>query len=218
MVGPVIQGLFDRVAPLWRAAETLGAIIVINLLLTLTAVPVLTLGAGLTATYDTSRRLQGEDDRGAARIFLASLRSNLGRATALWALVAPVGAAIVASWIFLPVPELAVLKTLFTLVFVLVFPYVWAVQARFENTVLRTLRNAVVIALARLPYTLGIAVIHLGIGAIIVATWNLLPQFLAFLLLLGYPLVVFGVTAMMERALAPYVFAGQADTPGEPQD
>ena len=190
----------------------------INLLLTLTAVPVLTLGAGLTATYDTSRRLQGEDDRGAARIFLASLRSNLGRATALWALVAPVGAAIVASWIFLPVPELAVLKTLFTLVFVLVFPYVWAVQARFENTVLRTLRNAVVIALARLPYTLGIAVIHLGIGAIIVATWNLLPQFLAFLLLLGYPLVVFGVTAMMERALAPYVSAGQADTPGEPQD
>ena len=123
-----------------------------------------------------------------------------------------------ASWIFLPVPELAVLKTLFTLVFVLVFPYVWAVQARFENTVLRTLRNAVVIALARLPYTLGIAVIHLGIGAIIVATWNLLPQFLAFLLLLGYPLVVFGVTAMMERALAPYVSAGQADTPGEPQD
>lgn len=218
MVGPVIQGLFDRVAPLWRAAETLGAIIVVNLLLTLTALPVLTFGAGLTATYDTSRRLQGEDDRGATRIFLASLRSNLGRATALWALVAPVGAAIVASWIFLPVPELAVLKTLFTLVFVLVFPYVWTVQARFENTVLRTLRNAVVIALARLPYTLGIAVIHLGIGAIIVATWNLLPQFLAFLLLLGYPLVVFGVTPMMERALAPYVSAGQADTPGEPQD
>ena len=35
-------GLFDRVAPLWRAAETLGAIIVINLLLILTALPVVT--------------------------------------------------------------------------------------------------------------------------------------------------------------------------------
>ena len=210
--------LFQYDAPLWRAVSTIGDLIVLNLLACICALPVVTTGASLTALADTSRRMAQGEGTAVWWMFLTSFRRNFRTASLAWAVVGPVALVLLAAWIFVQADELIVLKALISAVLLLGFPFLWSLIARFENTVLRTLRNAVVIALARLPYTLGIAVIHLGIGAIIVATWNLLPQFLAFLLLLGYPLVVFGVTPMMERALAPYVSAGQADTPGEPQD
>lgn len=195
--------LFDRAAPLWRAAATLGDIIVVNFLLLLTAIPVVTLGAGLTATYDAARRVQADLDDGAARTFWRSFRSNFVHSSALWAIVGAVGAGVLASWLYLPVPELAIIKTLITTVYLLIFPFVWAVQARFENAVLRTLRNAVAIAVARLPFAAGVLLIQAVVGAVTVATWIMLPQAVALLLLLGYPLAVWASVPLIERALAP---------------
>ena len=119
------------------------------------------------------------------------------------ALVLLLGLAVLAAWVFLPIAELAVMKTLVTAVFVLVWPFVWAMQARFENSVVRTIRNATVVTVGRLPFALGVAAIQLGVVAVIAATWVYLPQIVALLLLLGYPLAVFASTPLLERALAP---------------
>jgi hypothetical protein len=54
-----------------------------------------------------------------------------------------------------------------------------------------------------LPFALGVAAIQLGVVAVIAATWVYLPQIVALLLLLGYPLAVFASTPLLERALAP---------------
>ena len=209
----MISRLFERGAPLWNAAETLGEIVVVNVLLVLSALPVVTFGAGLTAAYDTARRLQaGGDHDGAARTFRRSFRANLGQATLLWVVVGAVGLAVLAAWVFLPIAELAVMKTLVTAVFVLVWPFVWAMQARFENSVVRTIRNAAVVAVGRLPFALGVAAIQLGVVAVIAATWVYLPQIVALLLLLGYPLAVFASTPLLERALAPLLPGTAATT------
>jgi hypothetical protein len=201
----VLSRLFERGAPLWNAAETLGDIVVVNVLLLLSALPVVTFGAGLTAAYDTARRLQagGDDHDGAARTFCRSFRANLGRSTLLWIVVGAVGLAVLASWLFLPIAGLAVMKTLVTGVYVLVWPFVWAMQARFENGAIRMVRNAAVVAVGRLPYALGVAAIQLGIVALIAATWVYMPQIVALLLLLGYALAVFASTPLLERAIAP---------------
>lgn len=202
--------LFDRAAPLWRAAETLGDIIVVNVLLGLSAIPIVTFGAGLTAAYDTARRLQ-DDDSGAARLFWTSFRTNFKQATALWLIVGLVGAAILSTWLFVRAEELVVLKLLLTIVYALVFPYVWVLQARFENSVAGTLRNAAIIAIGRLPYTAGVALIQVVVAAVIVATWIYLPQAVAFLLLLGYALVIFAASPLLERAISPLLPA-EADS------
>lgn len=195
--------LFDRAAPVWRAASTIGDVILVNLLLIATVLPVVTAGAGLTAAYDTARRVQADLGDGAARTFWRSFRTNLAQATGLWAVVGTVGAALGASWILLPIPDLAVVKTLLTGVYALIFPFVWAMQARFENTVWRTLRNAATVAVARLPFAAGVLLIHVVIVAVTVATGIMLPQLLVLLLLLGYPLIVWASTPLIERALAP---------------
>lgn len=194
--------MFDRAGPLWRAADSVGDIIVVNVLFVLSLLPVVTAGAGFTAAYDTARRILADEDRGAARTFWASFRANFRHASALWAVVGPIGAAITASWIFVRIDELLVLKVLLTWAYLLIFPFVWTMQARFENTVGRTLRNAVIVAVARLPYALGVLVIQGVIVAVIVATWIMLPQIVIILLLLGYALAVFAATPLLQRAIA----------------
>ncbi|GAA1467986.1 beta-carotene 15,15'-monooxygenase [Microbacterium thalassium] len=201
----VFARLMDPSGPFWRTMGTIADMIVLNLLTILTVIPVVTAGAGLTALYDSARRILDGTDTGAARTFLRSFRSNFAKAGALWAIVGPVGLGIAALWLFVVAPELAVLKTLISLVYLLVFPFVWAMQARFENTVWRTLLNAVVMAVARLPYSGGALIIHIVMIALVALTWMQLPWALFFLLLLGYPLAVFGSTPLIERALAPLI-------------
>ncbi len=211
--------LMDPSGPFWRTMGTIADMIILNILTILTAIPIVTVGAGLTALYDSARRILDGTDTGAARTFLRSFRSNLAAATALWAIVGPIGIGIGALWLFVAAPELSVIKTLISLVYLLVFPFVWAMQARFENTVGRTLRNAAAISMARLPYAGGALVVHLVMIALVVLTWIQLPWALFFLLLLGYPLAAFGATPLIERALAPLIptpdgaaAAGAADT------
>jgi len=199
----MIQRLFDLAAPIWRVMATVGDLILLNLLLIASCLPVVTAGAGFTAAFDTARRLHDRTDSGIARTFWKSLRANLAGASVIWAILGPLGIGIVLAWIFVAADELLVWKFLVSIVYLLVFPFVWAMQARFENTPLRTLRNAVVVAIGRLPFALGILVVHVVLLALTITTWALLPQALFPLLALGYPLAIYGSTPLLERALAP---------------
>lgn len=199
----VFSRLFDANAPMWRAMSMVGDIIVLNLLTLITCLPVITVGASMTALYDTARRVLDGTDSGAARTFWFSFRSNLRQATLLWAVVGPVAAAVLATWIFVQLDELLILKVLLSVVFLLIFPFVWALQARFVNTPWRTLGNAAAVAFGRLPYSGGALIIRLVIGSLAVTVWMQLPQAVIILVLLGYPLAVFGAMPLIERALEP---------------
>ncbi|WP_231979580.1 hypothetical protein [Tessaracoccus coleopterorum] len=85
------------------------------------------------------------------RLFGTSLRANFAASTAAWAVVGPVGALLTASWIFLRTPDLLVLKVLLTLCFLLGFPFLFSLLARFENRWHRHLVNAWLIAVGNLP-------------------------------------------------------------------
>ncbi|WP_371031414.1 DUF624 domain-containing protein [Pseudoclavibacter sp. JSM 162008] len=197
--------LFDLAAPIWRVMATVGDLILLNVLLLLACAPVVTAGAGFTAVFDTARRLQDRSDDGVRRTFFRSFRANFAGATAIWAVLGPVGIGIALAWAFLTPAELLVWKILVSVVYLLVFPFAWAMQARFENRPLRTLRNAVVVSIGRLPFTLGILAVHAVLLAVTIATWILLPQALFPLLALGYPLAAYGATPLLERALAPFL-------------
>lgn len=200
-----MQRLFDLAAPIWRVMATVGDLILLNLFLLLSCLPVVTAGAGFTAVFDTARRLHDRSDGGVRRTFFRSFRANFAGATAIWAVLGPIGIAIALAWAFLTPTELLAWKILISVVYLLVFPFAWAMQARFENHPMRTLRNAVVVSIGRLPFALGILAVHAVLLAVTIATWMLLPQALFPLLALGYPLAAYGSTPLLERALSPFL-------------
>ena len=194
---------FQHDAPAWRAASALGDLIVLNALTVACSLPVVTAGASLTALADTCRRMSAGDESGVWRLFTRSLRANFATATLVWLIVGPIGALLLASWVFLRTPELLVLKALFSILYLIGFPFLFSLVARFENRWRKHLGNAFLIAAGNLPLALGVLAIHAGFLALTVAVSVYAPQGLALLLLLGLSLPWMAATPLIERAFRP---------------
>ena len=197
--------IFDTEAPFWQGVARVGDLVLLNLLLIASSIPLVTFGAAMTALYDTLWRLHDGQGGGTTALYLRSFHANLGRATLLWAIAAPIIGGLAASWALLPVADLLVAKVLVSVVVALVFPFPWFLQARFENPVGATLKNALLIPLVRLPYALGAFGVAAGIVALAVAVAITVPAALPPLLLGGWPMAAYATIPLLNRAVSPWL-------------
>lgn len=193
--------IFNPEAPFWQGVARIADVVLLNILLIVTSIPLVTFGAALTALYDTLWRIQDDRGGGTIALFFRSFRDNFRQATLLWLVTAPLLGGLVASWILLPIRELLIAKALVTIVFALVFPFIWFLQARFSNPVTATLKNALLIPMVRLPYSLSALGIAVGMVLLIVAVGFYLPATLPPLLLGGWPMIAYATIPMLNRAI-----------------
>ncbi len=196
--------LFNPDAPFWVAVGRIADLVWLNVLFVLTCLPIVTAGGALTALYDTVWRL-GEDRGGSVtREYWRSLRENFWRSTGYWAFFLPIGGALTLSWIALPIAELAVIKVLLTLVYLIVFPFPWFLQARFSNTFWGTLKNSVVIPLVRLPFAFGVVLINIVLLCLVIWTIIDLPQIIPLFVLAGFAFPTAASMPLLNRAISPW--------------
>ena len=168
--------LFDVDGPLFSALDTFSKLVLCNLCFVLFSIPVVTIGASLTALYTCTQRLVYEESREEKLVFLEfwhAFRRNFKQATALWLIC--LAAILFLGVYYFVVQRLAggfgtlYMVTFFflTLVFLFGFLYVFPLQARFKNTVRNTLRNAWLLSVAALPWT--VLTILLIAGAVYVS-------------------------------------------------
>lgn len=200
----MFPNVFSSDNPFWQGMSRIADLIWLNVLFLVASLPLVTAGAALTALYDTAWRLHAERGAGVAPMFFRSFRSNFAKSTALWAVVAPLGLSILAWWLLLPPGQVLVLRVFLTLLYLLVFPYFFHLQARFENTVPNTLRNAVLIPIARIPHAAGVAVVTAIFIALIAATAIHLPATLPPLLLGGFGFVAYAQIPLLNESIKPW--------------
>lgn len=189
---PFMRGLSNLIDAIW-----------INILMLVTSIPVITVGAALAAGYDASRRSILGEGRVTSNYFRA-FANNFPKATLMWLLFCPIGAGVVASWIFLQITPLLIPKFALTILWIIGFEWVWALQARFENSFGRTLGNAFIFGISHIGVTLALTAIDAVYIALIVACWRYMPQGLFLLLLMGYGTCVMLHIPLLERVFAPY--------------
>ena len=155
--------LFDPEGPLMTALSKLADIIICNLMFVLFSVPIITFGASLTALYTCMLRLAGDEERDDGLIFRSfwyAFRDNFKQATLLW-LICLVGIAFLSAY-YWTVRSLAasfgriyqITFLVLVLLFFFGFLYLFPLQARYENSIRNTLRNAWLMSVAALPWTL----------------------------------------------------------------
>lgn len=149
---------------LFRCMSRVGDLIVLNLLMLLCSLPVFTAGAAMTAAYDVALRLHRGDELFLARSYLRAFRANWRKATLLWLILLAVALISVGDLLagnLLPGlrPLLTAAAGIQLLLAACVGLYAFPLQARYENTLSGTLKNALIFALCRLPYTLTMLVI-----------------------------------------------------------
>lgn len=186
-----------------RALSDVADAIWINILMLVTSIPIVTIGAALAAGHDAVRRSLIGEGRVTANYFKA-FRSNFAKATMLWLVYGITGAALAYAWIFLQITPLLIPKFGLTIVWVIGFEWAFALQARFENPVGLTLANSMIFGVSRIGHTLALVIIDAAFFALIAASCLYMPQGLPLLLILGYGTIIMVHVPIVEHVFKTY--------------
>lgn len=183
-------GLFSIENPVWQFINRLLHIFLLNLLWIVCSLPVFTMGASTTAVYYVTLKMVRNEEGYTVRSFFDAFKTNFKQATVIWLILLLIGAFVgVDLTVYLRstsvnVVGLVLMAAFFAVAVGFVFEciYVFALLARFDNTVKGTMVNALIMSIRHLPYS----VLMLASNVILTAI-----GFLAFppILLLGLPLM-----------------------------
>lgn len=180
----------------------------INILILVTSIPIVTIGAALAAGHDTARRAVIGEGHVSTNYFKAFV-ANFPKATALWVVFGGTGAALAYAWIVLQVTPLLIPKFGLTILWIIGFEWVWALQARFENPFGAALANAFIFGISHIGATIALVALDTVFLGLIVASWFYMPQGLFLLLVLGYGTVLMLHVPILERVFAKYIAADE---------
>lgn len=159
--------IFHPDSPLLRFLNQVADLMILNLLFVATSVPVVTLGASLTALNYTAMKIVTGKSTSVTDDYLRSFRTNFRQATVL-GLAVVLLALVLGAWYVVvegfavPAVVRIVLLAVFYLVafrFALTVLYVFPYHATFENSVREVLNNARLMSLRHLFGSLTIAAV-----------------------------------------------------------
>ena len=145
------------------------------------SLPVVTMGAATAALNAVCLKMHAGDDPAPVKTSFAYFRSNLRSATAVWLIMLPVGALTAYSgYLCLTAEGLPAFLPAVTIIagaaYLVCMTYLFACSARYENTPVQTIRNALFIGLRYMGRTLILAAVTLTV--LFVCMWNGLTMIL----------------------------------------
>lgn len=176
--------LFNLDSPFMQFLNKVADLMWLNVLTLICCIPIFTIGASLTAAHYAALKLKRNEEGYITREFFKSFKMNFRQATLIW-LIALVFIIVLACdfyimgnsegisyWIRVVIMAAGVLLT-FTLT------WVFAMQARFTNTIKSTIKNAFAFSILKFPRTILMIIV------------NLVPVVLFVLDLRMFPIVLF---------------------------
>lgn len=182
--------LFDIDSPVMRFLGRVADLMILNLVTLVCCIPIVTIGASLTAMHYVLLKMVRNEESYIVKLFFKSFKANLKQATAIWLITLLVLVIFGADLMIINYSSLefpAALKiVLFALCMVvyMVICYVFPVLAKFDNTVPKTIKNALFMAILSFPKTVLMMVVYL------------LPFVILYFFLMAVPIVfLFGLSA-----------------------
>ena len=151
---------FDMDSPFMRVLNRVGDLMIMNFLMILCCIPVITAGAAFTAMHYVLLKIVRGEEGYLIKGFFKSFKQNFRQATTIWLLMllvilVYVGDSLIFNYSGLTFPTPLVFAVVAVAVLLaMAAVYVFPLQARFENTVKNTLKNAMILAFVNLPKTL----------------------------------------------------------------
>lgn len=154
--------------PIVRGISRIADFVILNLLWLICSLPVITIGASTTALYSVMLKLVKNEEGYIAKGFLKAFKENFKQSTLMWLLLILLWFILIIDFFslkFMPQGIAPIFQMLFLVMGCLLVgmaTYAFSLQARFENTIKNTLKNAVILVFAKLPYTLLILIMSIG--------------------------------------------------------
>ena len=154
--------------PIMRGMGRLADFIILNLLWVVCSIPIITIGASTTALYTVMLKLVKNEEGYIAKGFLKAFKENFKQSTIMWIIFLLISIVFVVDFASIKLMSDkigGILQILFLFMGALLaawMVYAFALQARFVNTVKNTLKNAMILVFAKLPFTVLIVLLTVG--------------------------------------------------------
>lgn len=168
-----MRQLFDLDSPLMNGLSRIADLAILNILFLICCIPVITIGPALTAMYYVTLKMVKNEECYIVKSFFKSFFMNFKQGLIIWLFVLAAIFIIATDFKILNgginnIDGLtsntsgAVIIVLLVTILVLSFivSYVFPVLSRFDNTVLNTIKNSLLMSLRHLPFTILIILVN----------------------------------------------------------
>ena len=148
--------------PFFAFMGRVGDILILNILFVITSIPVVTIGMSLSAMYRVTLRMARKECNYVAKEYFRACREEWKKSTVIWLIILVSGGVLVFDVTVGKDMWNALNAAVGALIFIwgMLFTYVFAVQARFENTVKNIFKNALYMAVRHFPFTVIMMVLN----------------------------------------------------------
>lgn len=156
----------DMDSPVMRILNRVADLLILNFLMIICCIPVITVGAAFTAMHYVLLKMVRDEEGYLIRGFFKSFAANFKQATVLWLIMlliigVYIGDGLIFQYSSIQFPKpLMIAVVAIAILLLMTAVYVFPLQARFENTVKNTLKNAMILAFANLPKTILMVVLY----------------------------------------------------------
>lgn len=172
------MGIFSPDGALARFLNALGNLIVLNILTIICCIPVFTAGAAMTALYTMVMRMVRKEDGKIISGYFHAFKDNFKQATILWLIFGGLIAFMTFDiWLLRSITGTfgtvyRVVLFVIILVFAMVLLHIFAVLARFDNTIKNTAKNALLFCTGKLPQAVLMLVLTLIPAALLTISYR----------------------------------------------
>ena len=197
---------FNTEGPVFQFLGTLVDFVILNVLFLITCIPVVTIGPAVSALYTVTLREARNEQGYIIRSYFTAFKENFRHSFLLSVLYTIIGAILLYNLAFWAQMKTAVgsifliIIAACTLLYAISLLYVFALSARFENTIKQTAKNSLLIALANPVQTLMILLITI-IGF---ALSYVSPMFRVFLVIFGFAFLAYCASFPLTKVFSRY--------------
>lgn len=151
--------IFDLDSPLMNVLNKMADLMWLNILTLICCIPIITVGAAFTSMHYVALKIVRNEESYITKSFFKSFKTNFRQATLIWLLILLIAAVLGGDYYIITKSGIqfsSVLVILIMAAAVLVICtalYVFPVLAKFDNTIMGTIRNAFIMSILQLPKT-----------------------------------------------------------------
>lgn len=206
--------IFDMEGPVFSTLNRLADLVWLNILYLICCIPIVTIGASTTAMYYVTMKMVKNEECYITKSFFKSFGTNFRQATTIWLIVLLAGSMLfldysIMSGRFGDITALsATVQKVFMAIFIalgviylFVMAYLFPLLAKFDNSIKNTFKNALLISIRHLPFTLLLIVIPV-IAAVLM---YFVSQLLVLILFILFSLLAFISSYIYVKIFANYI-------------
>lgn len=204
-----MQNLFSPDSKIMQYLGRLGDLMLLNFFFLVTCIPVVTIGAALTAMYTVCFRFDTERERGTVSSYFEAFRANFKQSTVLWLiLLLCIGSAGFNTVFFYVFPgAMHSLWRLFAFLMALVlliFSYTFPLLSQFENSCKGTLKNALLMSVGYLPRSIVVVALNVLPGVLLLTNLYVFFQVGFIWLIVYFAAAAYLNSRILKRVFDPY--------------